>query len=84
MPKGPGGVGAFTGLSLGQAALLQSLPGMLLFLEGTETFTKGSPLSYHAGMLLGTAGKKGVQAAAVVHRAKLSWCSCRGALWGGS
>lgn len=33
-------VGAFSRLSLGQAALLESLPGGLLFLAGTTTFTK--------------------------------------------
>lgn len=77
LARGPGGVGAFSGLSLGQAALLQSLPRVLQFLEGTETFPKPSrlPLSYSASMRLSTAGKKGGQAAAVVHRAKLSWCS---------
>lgn len=67
---------------------------MLLFLEGTKPVPKevcggaeaqdtaSSPCSYGAGTLLCVAGKKGIQAAAVVHRAKLSSCLCRGALEG--
>lgn len=62
---------------------------MLLFLKRSKTFTKrwetcgtSSHFSYSASLLLSTAGKKGVQAAAVVHRAKLSWFFS-GLLWGG-
>lgn len=70
------------------------LPGVLLFLEGTKPVPKGayrggeaqdtagSLCSYGAGMLLCVAGRKEIQAAAVVHRAKLSSCLCRGALEG--
>lgn len=40
----------------------------------------GCPCSWDAGMILSVAGKKEAQAAAAVHRAKLCWYSCRGAL----